>query len=445
MISAGLEGRVPPYMTYPEPWRGPLKQPPELFLRPAPKPLPSTTRYNGAEVSPYSNGSRSIPPPSRQSTKYPSSPTILNPVNLAQAAKEDAPEEMSPYGGAYRLFPPTQYHFPYTLCQPTNVPTYLMRANFPPTPVSPIETFPSPAATFRAPAEAPALSPPGLKTGKVAVHGPSFKVPGKEGSLKHRILTRPDDAKASPLDLQKPPEGRKRLQASISPPRSPRKLPANNNNNVLPLNFTKGSLIQLHNGELRRIEEMRTEDFITSAERSAELRLAESTVVKIDEHPQLGNSVITLSYNNRRAQAEVESSLEHPYFVVGQGWASCSPDRTQRLFGLKVHRLQVGDVLVSLTPREWTPPAASRASATIITTATRTSMTARPQHTTKTQPPEPKPSIQTQPMNLHLSSKYPSRPVSPESAAARKRRWSAPDQICDEEDQAEGGRRQRLE
>lgn len=43
MISAGVEGRLP-YMTYPEPWRGPPKQPPELFLRPAPKPLPPT-RY----------------------------------------------------------------------------------------------------------------------------------------------------------------------------------------------------------------------------------------------------------------------------------------------------------------------------------------------------------------------------------------------------------------
>lgn len=37
MISAGVEGRLP-YMTYSEPWRGPPKQPPELFLRPAPKP-----------------------------------------------------------------------------------------------------------------------------------------------------------------------------------------------------------------------------------------------------------------------------------------------------------------------------------------------------------------------------------------------------------------------
>lgn len=39
MISAGVEGRLA-YMTYPDHYRGPSKQPPE-FLRPAPKPLPS--------------------------------------------------------------------------------------------------------------------------------------------------------------------------------------------------------------------------------------------------------------------------------------------------------------------------------------------------------------------------------------------------------------------
>lgn len=324
MISAGVEGRLPLYMTYPEPWRGPLKQPPELFLRPAPKPLPATTRYNGINTTTYPNGTRLAPPP-RQVGKYPSSPTISNPVNLVQP-KEDATEEMTPYS-AYRIFPPTQYHFPYSLCQPTNLPTYLMRTSYPPTPLSPIETFSSSSSpiitsTFRSPPDS--LSPPSLKNPHIFMdkkpslitqtitvqshisQNPSFKVPGKEGSLKHRILIRPEDNnKPSHLDIQKPFEAsRKRLQASVSPPRSPRKS-VNNNNNTLPLNFTKGSLIQLHSGELRRIEEMRTEDFIVSAERSPELRLAQSTVVRIEENQHMGNATITLSYNNRRAQVNI--------------------------------------------------------------------------------------------------------------------------------------------
>ncbi|XP_074029701.1 ataxin 1 isoform X2 [Leptinotarsa decemlineata] len=466
MISAGVEGRLP-YMTYPEPWRGPPKQPPELFLRPAPKPLPPSTRYNGVNTTTYPNGTRLAPAPSTI-TKYPSPPSIPAPVNLTQ---KEVTEEMPTYS-PYRLFshPPQFPHFAYPVCQPP----YMMRTNFPATPLSPMETF-SPTTptttTFLSPPST--FSPPSsLKTGQSLLRekklpqqsvvtstlptSPStqsgaFKVPsGKEGSLKHRILTRPEEIRSGPLDLQKPPEGRKRLQATMSPPRSPKKTL---NNNTLPSNFAKGSLIQLFNGELRRIEDMRTEDFIISAERSPELRLAESTVLKIDENPQTENATITLTYNNRRAQVGVESRAEHPYFVMGHGWASCNPDRTQQCYGLKVHRLRVGDVLISLTPRE-TPTTScpstrsgTRAGTTIITTATTTSMTARQQSVNsvvKTHLSEPKVCInQTQPMNLHQPSSRPPQSLSPESLAARKRRWSAPDQICEEE--VINRKRQRVE
>lgn len=70
--------------------------------------------------------------------------------------------------------------------------------------------------------------------------------------------------------------------------------------------------------------------------------------------------------------------MEHPYFVMGHGWASCNPERTEHCYGLKVHKLQVGDILISLTPRESAPsPVSSRTGSTIMTTATTTSMTAR--------------------------------------------------------------------
>lgn len=271
----------------------------------------------------YPNGTR-IAPPARPIGKYPSPPSVPTQVNIAQT-KEDVPEDMSPYS-PYRLFPHTPQFagFPYPLCQPT----FLMRPNFPPTPLSPMDTFspatPTATSTFLSPPST--FSPPSaIKTVQTVLRdkrtppqptlqsvsaslpppqSPStqsqcreFKVPcGKEGSLKHRIL-RTDDIR--PLDLQKPPEGRKRLQATISPPRSPKRTI---NNNLSPGSFAKGSLIQLHNGELRKIEDMRTEDFITSAERSPELRLAESTVVKIEENQQTGNATITLTYNQRRAQ-----------------------------------------------------------------------------------------------------------------------------------------------
>ena len=51
-------------------------------------------------------------------------------------------------------------------------------------------------------------------------------------------------------------------------------------------------------------------------------------------------------------QVTVEATLEHPFFVFGQGWSSCSPDRTSTRYGLVCHRLIVGDVCISLTHKE---------------------------------------------------------------------------------------------
>ncbi|XP_068918206.1 uncharacterized protein Atx-1 [Tenebrio molitor] len=463
MISAGLEGRLP-YMTYPEPWRGPPKQPPE-FLRPAPKPIPPTSRYNGVSTSP--NGMR-LAPSQRPINKYPSSTSITNPVNLTQH-KDEIVEEL-PF---YRLYTtPHLSHFPqFTTMYQSHYPP-MIRSTFPATSLQPLETY-SPttptaitSSTFLSPPST--FSPPSpVKPGQSVLRDKritsqtaqqtaqtqsnhqsvAFKVPsGKEGSLKHRILTRPEDGgrNIAPLDLQKPAETpRKRLNATMSPPRSPKK--AVNNNNTVLSNFTKGSLIQLASGELRKIEDMRTEDFVSSAENSPELRLAESTVVRIEENPATGTATITLSYNQRRTQVEVESTMEHPFFVFGQGWASCCPERTQQCYRLKVHRLQVGDILISLTPREHFGTPSSIRSTTIMTTATSTAMTVR-QLSMDSVPKMPRETDQStnsqmQPINLHSSSHPPQ--TSPDNTLSVRKR-SAPDQICDDEEQR-SMRRHRIE
>lgn len=48
--------------------------------------------------------------------------------------------------------------------------------------------------------------------------------------------------------------------------------------------------------------------------------------------------------------------MEHPFFVYGQGWASCDIEGSMQAFGLKCQRLQVGDVCISLKPREQKSP-----------------------------------------------------------------------------------------
>ncbi|GLV45555.1 Ataxin 1 [Carabus blaptoides fortunei] len=387
----GLPGHHHPayHMTYPEPWRGAPPQPPPKpttasaaasssaeFLRPAPKQF-GNTRYNGTPSSTTTlNGTRLVPQTSnspRSSGKYSSPPcnsTTSGPVNLTQqhqikdeATHIDDRQAHSPQSqltptyspgaaaaaaaAAYSRLYPAPPGFAglsyqsglsghYGGLYPTPY-TPIIRTNFvQPPPLSPLETYSPPTSLVGAQSHVkPGQSVLREKRSVIGPAGPGFKVPsGKEGSLKHRILTRPPGENTSIHGIV----SRKRMSSSaLSPPATPTKPPLNTNNNTVPGNFTKGSLIQLASGELRRVEDMRTEDFVLSAEKCPELRLAESTVVRIEENPITGTSKITLSYNQNRTQVEFEATLEHPFFVFGQGWASCNPERTLQCYGLKYH------------------------------------------------------------------------------------------------------------
>lgn len=54
----------------------------------------------------------------------------------------------------------------------------------------------------------------------------------------------------------------------------------------------------------------------------------------------------------------MEATVEHPFFVFGQGWSSCEPTWTLKRYGLECHKLSVGDVCISLTHKEVTAHAA---------------------------------------------------------------------------------------
>ncbi|XP_041843796.1 ataxin-1-like [Melanotaenia boesemani] len=120
---------------------------------------------------------------------------------------------------------------------------------------------------------------------------------------------------------------------------------------ALPPFFMRGSIIQLADGELKRVEDLKTEDFIQSAEISGELKIDSSTVERIDSGQSPNAVVIQFSVGELKAQVCVEVLVEYPFFVFGQGWSSCCPDRTTQLFELSCAKLCVGDVCVSLTLR----------------------------------------------------------------------------------------------
>ncbi|XP_061670039.1 ataxin-1-like isoform X2 [Syngnathoides biaculeatus] len=117
-----------------------------------------------------------------------------------------------------------------------------------------------------------------------------------------------------------------------------------------PSHFMKGAIIQLATGELKRVEDLQTQDFVRSAELSGGLKIDSSMVVDIRASQQRPG-LVTLHFTVGEQQSKVTIDVppEHPFFVFGQGWSSYSPERTAQLYGLACHHIQVGDVCVSIT------------------------------------------------------------------------------------------------
>ncbi|CAF96551.1 unnamed protein product [Tetraodon nigroviridis] len=136
-------------------------------------------------------------------------------------------------------------------------------------------------------------------------------------------------------------------EASASPPphsRSPNRLPW-----LLP-HFLAGSLIELRDGRLRRVEHLQTEDFLLGALACPDLRLSCCTVQSITPSASSSISRLLILLHDQQSQELVDVYVEYPFFVQHHGWSSCSPQRTARLCGLQCRQLSVGDVCLALTP-----------------------------------------------------------------------------------------------
>lgn len=130
----------------------------------------------------------------------------------------------------------------------------------------------------------------------------------------------------------------------------------------LPSHFMKGAIIQLATGELKRVEDLQTQDFVRSAEISGGLKIDSSTLVDIQESQWPGFVMLHFVVGEQQSKVSIEVPPEHPFFVYGQGWSSCSPGRTAQLFSLPCHRLQVGDVCISISLQSLNSNSASQAS-----------------------------------------------------------------------------------
>lgn len=117
-----------------------------------------------------------------------------------------------------------------------------------------------------------------------------------------------------------------------------------------PAHFNHGTLIQLADGSMKRVEDLVTEDFLQSAESSQDVRIDQSTVVKLEKTTSDSESIlITFSVGRSRVQVTVEAAMEHPFYVFERGWSSYSPELTLARYELQCQQLKVGDTCISLT------------------------------------------------------------------------------------------------
>ncbi|XP_075955911.1 uncharacterized protein LOC142958445 [Anarhichas minor] len=201
--------------------------------------------------------------------------------------------------------------------------------------------------------------------------------------------------------------------------------------------FTKGSLIELASGRLKRVEELRTEDFLRSADTSPEFHLSTCTVLLISPSSAQGFSHLQVHLTDRNTQELLKVLVEYPFFVQDRGWSSCCPQRTTQLYGLPCRQLMEGDVCLALTP---TPTQTHRTHTRSGSRAHRTQLlptkaAGEPSrsHREEMPPPPPPPPL---PLPHHPAPTAPApprapavEPPTPEQPRPRKRRWSAPDTL----------------
>ncbi|ROL52712.1 Ataxin-1 [Anabarilius grahami] len=182
---------------------------------------------------------------------------------------------------------------------------------------------------------------------------------------------------------------------------------------VLP-HFAKGSLIELAGGHLKRVEELKTEDFLRSADTLPEFHLSTCTILLISPGPTYGFNHLQVLLTDRNTQELLTVLAEYPFFVRDRGWSSCSPQRSAQLYGLQCRQLSTGDVCLALTP---TPTSSTQVQRAHIRAG------AAVEHCEEMAERMPPPSA---PLSTPVLQPSSSNSIS-ERPRTRKRRWSAPE------------------
>lgn len=124
-----------------------------------------------------------------------------------------------------------------------------------------------------------------------------------------------------------------------------------------PTHFKQGSLIQLANGQMKKVEDLETDDFVNSAKQNPDVFLDHSTLLNIEQEDKSTHGNVTLTFNVGKDNLEVRvlAPASHPFFVYGRSWSSVSPEASLAQFGLRCGQLARGDVCISLTQSQTQP------------------------------------------------------------------------------------------
>lgn len=100
---------------------------------------------------------------------------------------------------------------------------------------------------------------------------------------------------------------------------------------------------------MKKVEELQTEDFISSAKTNRDVFLDHSTLINIENQEKSPNVTLTFSVGKDNIEVRVAAAREHPFFVYGGSWASLDPGGSLARYGLVCRQLARGDVCISLT------------------------------------------------------------------------------------------------
>lgn len=101
-------------------------------------------------------------------------------------------------------------------------------------------------------------------------------------------------------------------------------------------------------GELKPVEDIKTDDFMKCVNQSMEWCIESSVITKIQDETESSTVLITFDVRKSKTSFTLEAPLEHPSFIFEEGWSSCAPNLTKQRYGLLCGKLFEEDNCISL-------------------------------------------------------------------------------------------------